>query len=250
MRTLVFAPNKLAPKLSRISPLSNAKNKYGRSGLFEFAKSFVKLTVVSCILAVFLSARMDRIASAMASSPGGVAQLMAELAIDFLTIVVLVFGTIGGIDLLWQQSEHRRKNRMSHKELKDETKESEGDPYMKMARRQRAQEIALNSMLADVPDASVVVVNPEHYAVALKWDASFDGPPICVAKGVDEVAARIREAAIEAGVPIHRDPPTARAIHAATDIGQEIHPDQYKPVAAAIRFAEKMRALARKRVLD
>lgn len=249
-RTLVFAPSKLAPKLSRISPLSNAKNKYGRSGLFEFAKSFLKLVIVSGILAVFLSHRMDKLASTMTSTPGGVSQLMGELATDFLTIIVLIFGIFGAVDLLWQHAEHKRRNRMSQKELKDEMKESEGDPHMKMTRRRRAQEIAMSSMLADVAEASVVVVNPEHYAVALKWDVTFSGPPICVAKGVDEVAARIREAAMEAGVPIHRDPPTARAIHAATDIGQEIHPDQYRPVAAAIRFAEKMRAVARKRILD
>lgn len=249
-RTLVFAPSKLSPKLSRISPLSNAKNKYGRAGLFEFLKSFLKLLIVSGALALFLSLRMDRIAATMSATPGGVARLMGELATDFLTIVVLVFAGFGAVDLLFQHSEHRRRNRMSQKELKDEMKESEGDPHMKMARRQRAQQIALNTMLVDVAEAKVVIVNPEHFAVALKWEPAFSGPPICVAKGVDEVAARIREAAMEAGVPIHRDPPTARAIHASTEIGQEIHPDQYRPVAAAIRFAERMRAEARKRILD
>ncbi|RYH07495.1 flagellar biosynthesis protein FlhB [Tropicimonas sp. IMCC6043] len=249
-RSLVFAPSKLAPKISRISPLSNAKNKFGRSGLFEFLKSLMKLLIVSGVLALFLSSRMDRIAAAMRATPGGVAQLMGALAIDFLTIVVLVFASFGAIDLIFQHSEHLRRNRMSQKEMKDEMKESEGDPHMKMARRQRAQQIALNTMLVDVADANVVIVNPEHYAVALKWDTTFAGPPICVAKGVDEVAARIREAAIAAGVPIHRDPPTARAIHAATEIGQEIHADHYRPVAAAIRFADRMRAEARKRMLD
>ncbi len=249
-RSLVFAPNKLAPKLSRISPISNAKNKYGRSGLFEFAKSFTKLVIVSGVLAFFLSQRMDTIASTMTSTPGGVSQLMARLATEFLAIIVVVFGTIGGIDLLFQHAEHIRRNRMSHKELKDEMKESEGDPYMKMARRRRAQEIALNSMLADVKEANVVIVNPEHYAVALKWNPTFSGPPICVAKGVDEVAAQIREVAMESAVPIQRDPPTARAIFAATDVGQEIHPDHYRPVAAAIRFAEQMRAKARKSFID
>ncbi|MDV7141081.1 flagellar type III secretion system protein FlhB [Tropicimonas sp. TH_r6] len=249
-RNLVFAPSKLAPKLSRISPVSNAKNKYGRSGLFEFAKSFLKLVIVSSVLALFLSRRMDMIVTTMTSTPGGVSQLMARLATEFLTIIVIVFGSIGGIDLLFQHAEHIRRNRMSHKELKDEMKESEGDPYMKMARRQRAQEIALNSMLADVKEANVIIVNPEHYAVALKWDTTFTGPPICVGKGVDEVAAQIREVAMEAGIPIQRDPPTARAIFAATEIGQEIHPDHYRPVAAAIRFAEEMRAKARKRFID
>jgi flagellar biosynthesis protein FlhB len=93
----------------------------------------------------------------------------------------------------------------------------------------------------------VVVVNPTHYAVALKWDRAKGGAPVCVAKGVDEIARKIRERAAEHGVPIHSDPPTARAIHASVDIGQEIKADHYRAVAAAIRFADAMRRKARKR---
>jgi probable sodium:solute symporter len=102
-------------------------------------------------------------------------------------------------------------------------------------------EIAAQRMMADVPDADVVIVNPTHYAVALKWDRTPGSAPVCVAKGVDEVAHRIREAAIEAGVPVHSDPPATRAIYATTDLGAEIAPDHYHAVAAAIRFAERMR---------
>jgi flagellar biosynthesis protein FlhB len=97
-----------------------------------------------------------------------------------------------------------------------------------------------------VAGADVIIVNPTHYAVALKWQRGARTAPICVAKGVDDTAARIREKAAEAGVPIHSDPPTARAIHATVDIGTPIHADQFKAVAAAIRFAEAMRARARK----
>ncbi len=249
-RSLVFAPSKIEPKLSRISPISNAKNKYGRSGLFEFLKSFVKLVTISLVLGLFLRSRMEQIIASMTTTPGAVASILGRLAIDFLAILVLVFGIIGAIDLLWQHNEHNRRNRMSFKDMKDESKESEGDPYMKQARRQRGQEIALSTMLGDVAEASVIVVNPEHYAIALKWDVSFSGPPVCVAKGVDSVAARIREAANAAGVPIHRDPPTARAIYAVTEIGEEIRSEHYGAVAAAIRFAEKMRAISRGGVLD
>jgi flagellar biosynthetic protein FlhB len=152
---------------------------------------------------------------------------------------------IGGIDYMWQYQEHLRKNRMSHKEMMDEFKQNEGDPHMKQQRRQKGYEIAMNQMLADVPEADVVIVNPTHYAVALKWSRLPGEAPVCVAKGVDEIAARIREAAAEAGVPIHRNPPTARALHASVDIGHEILPDQYQAVAAAIRFAEMMRKKAR-----
>ena len=127
----------------------------------------------------------------------------------------------------------------------DEAKASEGDPHVKQQRRQKGYEIAMNQMLADVPKADVVVVNPTHYAVALKWSRLPGEAPVCVAKGVDEIAAQIREVAMEAGVPIHRDPPTARAIHATVRIGEEIRPEHYQAIAAAIRFAEKMRARMR-----
>lgn len=106
----------------------------------------------------------------------------------------------------------------------------------------------MNQMLADVPEADVVVVNPTHYAVALKWSRLPGEAPVCVAKGVDEIAARIREKAQEAAIPIHRDPPTARALHAIVEIGQEIPEEQYRAVAAAIRFADAMRQRAKGRV--
>ena len=101
-------------------------------------------------------------------------------------------------------------------------------------------------MMSDVPGADVVIVNPTHYAVALKWDRLTGEAPVCVAKGVDEVARKIREVAEDAGVPIHSDPPTARALYATTEIGNQITPDHYRPVAAAIRFSETMRRKMRK----
>ena len=134
---------------------------------------------------------------------------------------------------------------MTHEELKEETKRSEGDPHIKQQRRQRGQEIATNRMLLDVDGADVVIVNPTHYAVALKWTRTPGSAPKCVAKGVDEIAARIRERASEAGVPIHQDPPTARAVHASVEVGDEIQPEHYIAVAAAIRFAEDLRKTAK-----
>lgn len=248
VRGLVFAPQKLAPKLSRISPLSNAKNKFGPSGLVEFAKSTAKLVIYGAILWWFLLDRLPELLGTLSQSPGPIGALMLRLMAEFLAIVVLVMVVIGGADYLWQIFDHHRRQRMSHQELRDDHKQADGDPHMKQLRRQRALEIATNRMLADVPRAAVVVVNPTHYAVALSWSPASGGAPICVAKGADEIAARIREIAQEARVPIHADPPTARALFAATRIGQEISPDHYRAVAAAIRFAEDMRQRARKRV--
>lgn len=247
-RSLVFAPSKIEPKLSKISLISNAKNKFGRSGIFEFGKSFFKLTIYSLVLGVFLVKKVPEILAAMSLSPGMVTVLLLEFCLAFMLIVLMISLVIGGVDYLFQHNEHMRKHRMSRKEMTDESKDQEGDPHLKQKRRQKGYEIATQQMLADVPDADVIIVNPTHYAVALKWDRVRGGAPICVAKGVDDIAARIREVANENGVPIHRDPPTARALHATLEIGDEIWPEHYKAVAAAVRFAETMRKKAKNQV--
>lgn len=247
IRGLVLAPEKLQPKLARLSVMQNARQKFGRTGLFEFAKSTVKLTVYGAILWLHLAARLPDLMIAIGHSPGQVTALMLRLMVEFLVLVVLAMALIGTGDYLFQHFDHLRRQRMSHRELREELKSAEGDPHLKQVRRSRAEAIATNQMLAAVPKASVVIVNPTHYAVALRWAPGDGGAPVCLAKGVDEVALRIRKRALEAGVPIHVDPPTARALHAAVRIGDEVRPEHYAPVAAAIRFAEAMRHKARQR---
>jgi flagellar biosynthetic protein FlhB len=244
---LTFAPQKLEPKLSRLNPLATLGHKFGREGLFEFAKSTVKLTIVSVVLGLFLTSRLPDIIHAADLSPALSTTGLMELSVSFLGLVLLIAVVIGGVDLLWQRAQFVHRNRMSHQDLIDEFKQSEGDPHMKAQRRQRGEEIAANRMLLDVPRSDVIVVNPQHYAVALRWDRAAGTAPVCVAKGVDVLAVRIRERAAEAGIPLHRDPPTARALFATVDIGQEIRPEHYRAVAAAIRFAEAMRKKAKAR---
>lgn len=245
LKGFTFAPEKLHFKVSRISPLSNAKNKFGRSGLFEFAKSVVKLVIYSICLGLFLKARLSEIAAVTSMSPGSAVMLMFRMGAEFFFVAFLVALTVGGVDYLWQYGEHLRKNRMSDKDMRDEQKEAEGDPHMKGARRQKAQDLALNQMAARVPEATVIIVNPEHYAVALAWSRLPGSAPVCVAKGVDEAAQTIKQIAREHDIPIHRDPPTARALYATAHIDQEIDAGQFKAVAAAIRFADQIRAKVR-----
>lgn len=244
-RGFVFAPSKLELKLSRINPIEQAKNKFGRSGLFEFVKSFAKLILYGTVLFVFLAGRMPEIMSAMAFTPGQVIATLLQLCLSLMSIVLIIALALGIVDYAFQRSEHLRKNRMSRKEMVDENKNSEGDPAMKQQRRQKAVSIAMNQMMGAVPDADVIVVNPTHYAVALRWDRMGNTAPECVAKGVDLIAAQIRELAQENGVPIHSDPPTARAIFATVEVGELIPKDHYKAVAAAIRFADRIRKAAR-----
>lgn len=245
-RAFLVTPSKVAPKLTRISPISGVKNKFGRQGIFEFAKSSLKLVIYVVVMGFFLVTQIDKIIGSMQLPPRLIIAELGAMIGTLLTIVLLIATVLGGVDYLWQYSDHMRKNRMSRKEMMDEHKQSEGDPHMKQQRRQRGHEIATNKMLVDVPTADVIIVNPTHYAVALKWDRAA-AAPVCVAKGVDETAARIRQVAQEYAIPIHPDPPTARALHADVEIGHEISQDHYRAVAAAIRFAESMRKKARGR---
>ncbi|THD85623.1 flagellar biosynthesis protein FlhB [Aliigemmobacter aestuarii] len=242
---ILMTPENLMPKLSRISPIANARNKFGRTGLVEFAKNTVKLFAIAAVLIWFLKGQGEGIAL-LAQMPIGLAlpQIFAQM-LAFLALVVGVSLVIAGADHLWQKADFLHRNRMSRKELMDELKDQEGDPATKARRRQRGMDIAQNRMLADVPKADVVIVNPTHYAVALQWGPASGRAPVCLAKGVDEVAARIRERAMLAGVPIRSDPPTARAIHAVVALGEEIRPEHYRAVAAAIRYAERIRKLGK-----
>ncbi len=244
-RGVIVVSSKVSPKLSRISPIANAKQKFGLSGLVEFAKSVVKVAAVAAVLYIAIAREMPEIAAAPALSPRLLGPLLARQFETVMIGLLIVSAAIAFFDVVWQQVDFRRRNRMSHQELKEETKSTEGDPHMKAERQSRAREIANQKMMREVPEADVVIVNPEHYAVALKWDRAGGGAPVCLAKGVDELALRIREIAAAAGVPVHQDPPTARSIHALVEIGQEVRPEHYKAVAAAILFAERMRSRAR-----
>jgi len=240
-RAFAFSLKKLKPKLSRISVVDNAKQKYGPEGISEFVKKAAKLCA---ILGIVLFAVKDR----FLELPGLIGKPAAALpgyffneTVFFLGLITGAAALIGFLDLPWRQYQYKKRLRMTHEEVKRENKETEGDPMLKGVRRQRAEAIATNRMMADVPDADIVIVNPTHYATALKWDRQNGAAPICIAKGVDEVAARIRKAAAEHGVPIKRDPPTARSIYALVEVGQEIKREHFAAVAAAIHYADQIR---------
>jgi flagellar biosynthesis protein FlhB len=246
-RAVTFSGEKITPKLSKLSVLKNAKQKFGPTGLVEFAKSFVKLVTIATALTIYLRGDLDRMIGAARSDAKVTGTLMMDSLTILLSVVCVMAVVIGAIDVLWQRFDHARKLKMSYQDLKDEVKQAEGDPHVKAQRRQRAQSIATNRMLLDVPQADVIIVNPTHFAVALKWARTKGSAPVCVAKGEDEIAFRILGVAETARIPIHRDPPTARALHATVEIGQEIRPDQYRAVAAAIRFADQLRKKSKAR---
>jgi len=238
---LRFAGTKLEPKLSRISPISTIRSKFGLTGLVDFAKSIIKLGLYAIAAVNFFKVRMGEIIGTAALGPGPAMEELLRLTTELMLVMFAVSLGIGILDLAWQRLDHLRKNRMSRQELIEEMKDSEGDPATKQQRRARGIGIAMNKMLSDVQKSDVIIVNPTHYAVALKWERGSRRAPVCVAKGTDEIAARIREIAAEHGIPIQLDPPTARLLHARVDVGQEIAHEHFRAVAAAIRFAEGLR---------
>lgn len=243
-RQMVFTQDNLKPKLSRLSLLANAKKKFGASGLFEFFKSVAKAMVLSTVLWSIVTSEMNASFQSIVILPK--ALVFGEIFASFVTwlaIIVGIYVCFSAIDIVWQIKAHAKKQRMSHKELKDEHKNEEGDAQVKQQRRNKAEEIATNRMLLDVPKASVVITNPTHYAVALSWTGGKDSVPKCVARGTDETARKIREVAIQSGVPLYRDPPTARALYAKLKIGMSIDHDHYKAVAIAIRYARRIQKM-------
>lgn len=243
---IVFSAEKVKPKLNKISLLKNAKNKFGLQGIFEFIKSFAKMLVYGLCCCCFIIFELEEVLGLLRLESRLAMATLFALILRLMGMLVVIAMVFGLIDFAWQYFNFMRKNRMSLKEMRDEHKESEGDPHFKQKRIMRGREIALNHMIEEVKDADVIIVNPTHYAVALKWSKRAGEAPVCVAKGVDHVAMRIREAASAADIAIFDDPPTARALYAGVKLGDEIEPEFYLPVAAAIRFANEIRARAKR----
>lgn len=242
---LVFSAKKLKFDPNRLNPIKNAGQKFGPSGLVTFAISLAKAALVCAGGWYLFAALLGRLG---ASALGNGAQWLGGLGLligQVLLMAVAISAVFAIIDMLWKRHDYLRRHRMTRKEMEDEHKESEGDPHLKAARRQKAVDIAMKQMLADVAKADVVIVNPTHFAVALEWKRGGGRAPVCLAKGRDDVAARIRDRARENKVPIFSDPPSARAIHATVKVGEEIRHEHFAGVAIAIRFAERMREKAR-----
>lgn len=240
-RAVTFSTKKIQPDASKLSPIANLKKKYGTQGITDFLKDAVKLTFAAIIAFVYLIQLARDYYASTAVELGHFADFTFGQVTKLILWFFLFQFVLAAIDLPLQRQIHANKLRMTREEMKKEMKQSEGDPHIKQQRRQKGQKIAKGQMLQNVKDATVVMVNPTHYAVALKWDPDSNMAPVCVAKGVDHIAAKIRELAIENNVPIYRDPPTARSLYSLVEIDEEIRPEHFAAVAAAINFVERVR---------
>ncbi len=238
---LVFAPEGLKPKLEKISLQKGVKRLFSSRSLAEFVKGVVKLVVVGVVGAMLMIPEFNRIEELPTLSIIDSLGLLHTLAVKLLIGVLAIVSLIDSIDLLYQRMMHTKQMRMSRHEIKEELKQTEGDPIVRGRLRQIRRERAQKRMMAAVPDAAVVVTNPTHYAVALKYELEEMAAPMVVAKGADHVARRIREVAEENDVPILENPPLAQALFAGVEIGEEVPEQHYKAVAEIISYVLKLK---------
>ncbi|WP_428648656.1 flagellar biosynthesis protein FlhB [Roseibium sp.] len=233
----------IKPKLSKISPASGFKRLFSADSLVNFAKGMLKIGIVGAIMVAVLWPHRDEADVMVFSDPSVILREAQELILQLLAAVLAVMTVVAGADFLYQRNKWFNKQKMSLREVKEEYKQTEGDPQVKGKIRQLRMERSRKRMMSAVPQATVVVTNPTHYAVALKYEDGM-GAPLCLAKGTDAVALRMREIAKENEVPVIENPPLARALYATVDIDQEVPEEHYKAVAEVIGFVFRMRRKA------
>jgi flagellar biosynthetic protein FlhB len=244
---MIYAPDKLIPKLSHLSPGEGLKRLISTRAFLEFIKGLLKMAVVGGVAVQLLRPEIDR----MSLLPSlGITQIGPEIARVSLRVaigVIAVLTVIAVADFAYQKFSFIKSMRMSKQEVREEYKQQEGNPVFKSKLRQIRTERARRRMMSAVPTASVVITNPTHFAVALQYDVKSLGAPRVVAKGADRIAARIREIAEENKVPIVENPPVARALYATVEIDDEIPAEQYKAVAEIISYVMRLKGALKPR---
>ena len=230
----VWSPSKLAPDASKLNPLSGLKRLFGLDGWINFLKAFAKLLVVAAACWMAIGSHVRELAGMPALDVAAVLPVSGELLRSLAVSVLVATGVIAGADAIWARIRFLQKMRMSREEVKEEHKDSDGDPHIKAKLRQQRMERSRRRMAQAVPTATVVVMNPTHYAVALRYVQGETAAPECVAKGVDTLALKIREIAQAHGVPVVEDPPLARALYAAVDVDRSIPREHFEAVAKLI----------------
>jgi len=243
-----FSMKALSPKFTKMNPLSNIKKIFFSSrSLVELLKSLVKLIIIgffcySVVLDFSLSA--TRLIDFSISE---ILTFMVETAFTLIWKIALVFAIIAAVDFMFQKFKFMKDMKMTKQEVKEETKSSEGDPLIKSRIRKIQYQMARRRMISEVPKADVVITNPTHFAVALKYDMNNDPAPKVIAKGMDEVAFRIKEIAIKHNIPVHEDKILARALYKLCDVGDRIPQDLFKAVAKILAYIYKIKTQKKKK---
>ncbi|MBN8529329.1 MAG: flagellar biosynthesis protein FlhB [Caulobacterales bacterium] len=239
---LIFTADKIKPKWDKVSPLSGFKRIFGPDGLVQFLKTFVKLVAVSAVCWMVLKPHARELENLAAMSPAEQLPFARDLIVALMAATLVLLGFTAGADFLWQKMRFAKRMRMTKEELKEDYKQSEGDPHVKARLKQIRMQRSRKRMMQAVPTATVIVTNPTHYSVALRYEPDKgDAAPVCVAKGVDALALKIREVAREHDVPIVENVPLARALYAAVDVDETIPREHFEAAAKVIGFVMQKR---------
>ena len=237
---LVWSAESLTPKFSKISPMEGAKRIFGKQALANFAKGLFKLTALGSVMTAILWPERHRLELMLRFDPAALLGVIVSLTLHLMGAVVAMLAVVAIADYFFQYRQWYERQKMSLREMKDEFKQSEGDPHIKGRIRQLRQQRMKKRMMAAVPKASVIITNPTHYSVALSYERGMPAP-ICVAKGVDLIALKIREIAGEHNIPIVENVPLARALYANVEIDEEIPVEHYHAVAEIIGYVMGLR---------
>jgi flagellar biosynthetic protein FlhB len=233
---LIFSPERLAFDPSKFSLTKGFQRLFGIDGFSQFLKSLTKVSLTAALAWWVLKPHLEELENLAGLDPIAMMAFATDVMRRLMFAVAAFLLVVAGADWLWQRQRFMTRMRMTKEELKEDFKQSEGDPHIKARQKQLRNERARRRMIQAVPEATVVVMNPTHYAVALKYDTDVAGAPLCVAKGMDSLALKIREVAEAAGVPVLEDPPLARALYATVEVDEVIPPAHYEAVAKVIGF--------------
>ena len=237
---LVWSAESLTPKFSKVSPMEGAKRVFGKQALANFAKGLFKLTALGAVMTAILWPERHRLESMMRFDPSALLGVVVSLTLHLMGAVVAMLAVVAIADYFFQYRQWYERQKMSLQEMKQEFKQAEGDPHIKGRIRQVRYARMRKRMMAAVPKASVIITNPTHYSVALSYERGMPAP-ICVAKGVDLIALKIREIAGEHNIPIVENVPLARALYANVEIDEEIPVEHYHAVAEIIGYVMGLR---------
>ena len=237
----LFTSHPIKPDFSKISPMRGLGRLFSSQALVDFLKGLIKIAVVGTVVWFLMEPEFERLENFFDYDMTALVIVINWLSVKLLGTVLAVLAAIAGADWFYQKFSHLRRLRMTKQELRDEQKDSDGNPLVKGRLRQIRMERARRRMMQSVPKADVVITNPTHFAVALKYDQGTMAAPRLVAKGTDLVAKRIREMAAQHNIPIISNPPLARALFASVELDQEIPPKHYQAVAEVIGYVMKLR---------
>ncbi|RJP63119.1 MAG: flagellar biosynthesis protein FlhB [Ignavibacteriales bacterium] len=245
-----LSPKALQPKFEKLDPIKGLKNKiFSSRALVEALKSILKLVMIGLFTYISLSTLIIQSTNLLDQSIEEIVDFMADAALSFLWKILIVYAVLSIADFLFQKYKFKKDMMMTKQEIKDEHKQTEGDPFIKGKIKTKQFQMSRNRMIMEVPKADVVITNPTHFAIALKYDSAKNSAPIVLAKGMDEVALKIKEIARKNNIPLYEDKPLAQALYKACNIGDEIPEKLFEAVAKILAFVFKAKHSKRKSIV-